>query len=123
MTALLKLLLLRWFATKSLGGVVALLAVVALPLAGVLKVVGLPILAVLGVVALPIALVLAVIGLPLLLVAGAVGMIVAVLGAVLSLGLLAIKIVVPIVLIVWFVRWIFRRDKEPKPADTVGTAI
>ena len=123
MTTLLKLFLLRWFAAKSFGGVMALLAVIALPLAGVLKVVGLPILAVLGVVALPIALVLGVIGLPILLVVGAVGMIVAVLGGVLALGLVAIKIVVPVVLIVWFVRWIFRRDKEPKPADTVGTAI
>ena len=123
MATLLKLFLLRWFATKSFGGVMAVLAMIALPLAGVLKVVGLPILAVLGVVALPITLVLAVIGLPLLLVAGAVGTIVAVLGGVLALGLVAIKIVVPIVLIVWFVRWIFRRDKEPKPADTVGTAI
>ena len=123
MVAVLKLLLLRWFATKTYGGVLALLAVLALPVAGVLKVIGLPLLIVLGVVALPIALVLGIIGLPILLVVGAVGVITAALGAVLSLGLLALKFVLPAVLIFLVVRWIFRRAKEPKSADTVGEAI
>ena len=120
MVALLKLLLLRWFATKTYGGVLALLAVLALPVAGVLKVIGLPLLIVLGIVALPIALVLGV------LVVGAVGVIVAALGAVLSLGLLALKLALPVLLVVfvvWLVRRIFRRDKEPAPADTMGAAI
>jgi hypothetical protein len=123
MATVLKLFLLRFLATKSFGGVATGLAVLALPIAGVLKVVGLPLLLVLGIVALPIALVLAVVGLPILLVLGTVGVITAALGGLLAVGATAIKIVVPIVLLVWFVRWMFRRDKEPAPEDTAGAAI
>ena len=123
MATVLKLFLLRFLATKSFGGVVAALAVLALPVAGVLKVVGLPLLLVLGIVALPIALVLAVVGLPILLVVGTVGVITAALGGLLAVGLAAVKYVVPIVLIVWLVRWIFRRDRTPRPEDTAGASI
>lgn len=119
---LLKVLLLRLFAARSFAGALALLATFALPVAAILKVVGLPLLLVLGIVAVPIGLVLAVVGLPILLVVGAVALILALIGPLLALGLLAIKWVLPIVLIVWLVRWLFR-DKGPRPADTVGSAI
>ena len=123
MITILKLVLLRWFATKTLGGALAVLGTIALPLAALLKIVGLPLLAVLGVVALPVALVLGIIGLPILLVVGAVGVVTAVIGGVLAFGLMAIKIALPIVAIFWVVRWIVRRVRTPKPVDTVGAAI
>ena len=53
-------------------------------------------------------------GLPVLLVVGIGGMLLVMLGVFLSLGILAIKIVLPIVLIVWFVKWLRRRwAREP----------
>ena len=68
-----KALLLRWVLARSFGGLVSFLLLLAVPLAGVLKVVGLPLLIVVGIVGLPILLVLAVIGLPILLVVGSHG--------------------------------------------------
>lgn len=120
---LLKVLLLRLLAARSFAGALALLATFALPVAALLEVVGIPLLIVLGVVAVPLGLVLAVVGLPILLVVAGVALILALIGPLLALGVLAIKWVLPIVLIVWLVRRLLGDDGEPKPADTVGSAI
>ena len=82
-----------------------------MPLAGVLKVIGLPILIVLGVLGAPIFLLLAAIGLPVLVVVGFGGLLLLLVGGLLALGILAIKIALPIILIVWLVKWNFGRKK------------
>jgi hypothetical protein len=63
---------------------------------------------VLGVVGTPLLLLLGTIGLPLLVVAGIGAMVLLALAALLALGVFAIKIVLPIVLVIWFVRWAWR---------------
>jgi hypothetical protein len=120
MWLLLKGLALRFALGRTVGGMFGILALVLLPVAGILKFVGLPLLMVLGVVGAPIVLLLAVIGLPLLLIVGIGGALLLCLGVVLTLGVLAVKILLPIVLIVWFVRWIFRR--RPPTVYDPGTA-
>jgi hypothetical protein len=95
----------------------ATLFLVLLPVAGVLKFVGLPLLLVLGTLGAPLFLLLAAIGLPVLIVIGIGGTLLAALGVLLTLGVLAIKILLPIVLIVWLVRWIFRRRPSAPPAS------
>jgi hypothetical protein len=111
MWLLLKGLALRFVVGRTVGGLLATLLLVLVPLAGVLKVVGLPILMVLGVLGAPLFLLLGLIGLPILFVVAFGGLLLTFLGVVLTVGLLAIKILLPIVLIVWFVRWIFGRKK------------
>jgi len=102
-----KALLLRWVLARSFGGLVSFLLLLAVPLAGVLKVVGLPLLIVVGIVGLPILLVLAVIGLPILLVVGTVGVIMAVVGTMLAAGLALLKIALPIIVVVLVARWVW----------------
>ena len=88
---------------KSLGSLAWLV-----PLAFILKAVGLPLLLLLGVLALPLLLLLLVIGLPIILVIMMGGILLSVTMAVLSIGLIALKIAIPIAL-VWFVlRWLFK---------------
>jgi hypothetical protein len=111
MWLLLKGLALRFVIGRTVGGMLATLLLVLVPVAGVLKFVGLPLLIVLGVLGAPIFLLLGVIGLPILFVLAFGGMLLLLVGVVLTLGLLAIKILLPIVLIVWFVRWILGRTK------------
>jgi hypothetical protein len=115
--AALKLALVRWAVASGFGKFLGLL-VLLLPLAGVLKVIGLPLLIVLGLLAAPLILLLAAIGIPVLVALLAGGALLAVVGTVLTVGILAIKILVPIVLIVWFVRWIFSKRDEPGSAST-----
>ena len=91
MWLLLKGLALRFVVGRTVGGMLATLMLVLVPLGAVLKVVGLPILFVLAFGALLLMFV----------------------GVLLTVGLFAIKILLPIVLIVWFVRWIFGRNKGP----------
>jgi hypothetical protein len=105
MWLLLKGLALRFAIGRTVGGMLATLLLVLFPVAGVLKLVGLPLLIVLGVLGAPVFLLLGLIGLPLLLVFAFGGILLMLLGALLTLGVLAIKILLPIVLIVWFVRW------------------
>jgi hypothetical protein len=113
MWLLLKGLALRFVVGRTVGGLLATLLLVLVPLAGVLKVVGLPILMVLGVLGAPLLLLLGLIGLPILFVLAFGGLLLMFVGVLLAVGLFAIKILLPIVLIVWFVRWIFGRTKGP----------
>jgi hypothetical protein len=126
MWTLLKAFALRLVIGRTLGGLFGLLLLTLVPVAGVLKLVGLPLLIVLGVIGAPVFLLLAVIGLPVLLVVGIGGMLLFLLGILLTLGVMAIKIVLPIVLLVWFVRWIFRRTRSsgsrPAPATDAGAS-
>lgn len=91
----LRLAAIRW-AFKSLVGLGVLV-----PIAFVLKFVGLPILAVLGVLALPVMFVLFIFGLPIFLVLLVAGLIIGGLFFVLSIGLVALKIFIFVVLPIW----------------------
>lgn len=116
MLTVVRLFLLRWLATRSLGGVVAAVLAVALPGAAALKVFGVPVLAVAAVVGAPVAGLLGVIGLPLAMVLGVAGVVVALAVAAAMLGLFLLKYVLPVALVVWavsrLVRTIRRRTAE-----------
>ncbi len=90
--AILKLLL------KSLGGLGILV-----PLAFLLKLIGVKVLGILGVLALPVLIVLAIIGLPFILVLLMGGLLLALVAGALSFGLMALKVIVPIAIIIWLV--------------------
>lgn len=111
MWLLLKGLALRFAVGRTVGGMLATLFVVLVPLAGLLKFIGLPLLLVLGVIGAPVFLLLGAIGLPVLFVVGFGGLLLLFVGALLAVGIFAIKILLPIVLVVWFVRWI----RRPRP--------
>ena len=119
MRMLFKAVVLNWILRRRFGTMLALLLGLLVPLALVLKGVGLPLLLVLLLIGAPVFLVLAVVGLPLLLVLGTVGVILGLAAAVLSVGLLLLKIVLPIVLIVWIVRWLSgHNDRGPDSAGS-----
>ena len=122
MWTVLKALALRMAVGRTLGGMLATLFLFLVPIAGVLKVIGLPVLIVLGVVGAPIFLLLAAIGLPVLLVVGFGGVLLALVGGLLALGILAIKIALPIILIVWLVRW-WRSKPQPPPTSEAPSDI
>ena len=113
MWTVLKAVALRLAIGRTLGGMLGTLFLLLVPLAGVLKVIGLPILIVLGIVGAPVFLLLAAIGLPALVVVGFGGMLMLLVGGLLALGILAIKIALPIILIVWLVRWWRGKPKSP----------
>jgi hypothetical protein len=117
MWTVLKAVALRLAVGRTLGGMLATLFLLLVPLAGVLKVIGLPILIVLGVVGAPVFLLLAAIGLPLLVVVGFGGVLLLLVGGLLVLGILAIKIALPIILIVWLVKWWRAKPKPPRAPD------
>ena len=117
MWLLLKGLALRFVVGRTVGGLLATLLFVLVPLGGVLKVVGLPILMVLGVLGAPLFLLLGLIGLPILFVLAFGGLLLAFVGVLLTVGIFAIKIILPIVLIVWFGRWIFGKTKKGSVSD------
>ena len=106
MSLLLKALALKLVAGRTLGGMFGLLTVLLVPVAAILKFIGLPLLAVLGLIGAPLFLVLGAIGLPALFVVGIGAALLLMLGMMLMLGMLAVKIVLPIVLVVWFIRWL-----------------
>lgn len=114
MWVLLKSLLARWailkLVLKAFGSLGWLL-----PLALVLKAIGLPFLFVLALLALPLLVVLAVIGLPLLLVAVVGGALLTITLWIASLGLAALKLAIPLLAIAWLVRWILGRGAEAPP--------
>lgn len=117
MWTLIKGLLLNWL-LKSLGSLG-----LWVPIAFILKMVGLPILMVIGVLALPVLIMLALFGMPFLLVFLIGGALLAILGSVLTFGLMALKIIVPIVLLVWVLRWVMgwgskSDDVPPTPPAT-----
>ncbi len=104
MWLLLKSLLAKWAIVKlvlkafgSLGWL--------LPIAFVLKALGLPFLLLLAAVALPVILVLALIGLPLLLIVVVGGVLVTFTMWIVGLGVVALKVAIPILLLYWAVRW------------------
>jgi len=117
MWMLLKGLALRFVVGRTIGGLFATLLLLIVPIAGVLKVIGLPVLIVLGVIGAPLFLLLAAIGLPVLLVLGIGSMLMFCVGILLALSVLAIKIILPIVLVVWLVRWIRRKPKGGAVAE------
>jgi len=123
MWTLMKALALRLVVGRTLGGLLGTLLLVVVPVAGVLKIVGLPLLIVLGVVGAPLFLLLAAIGLPVLLVVGIGGVLMFLLGIFLTLGVLAIKVILPIVLVVWFVRWIFGRTRGSGTPDVGASEV
>ena len=99
--ALLKLVL------KTLGSLGLLL-----PIAFVLKAIGMPILIVLAILAAPIFIVLAIIGLPFMFVIVVGIMLLVGFFALLLIGLLALKIAIPILLVYWLLRWWFGNGKK-----------
>ena len=117
MWTVLKALALRMAVGRTLGGMLATLFLFLVPVAGVLKVIGLPVLIVLGVVGAPIFLLLAAIGLPVLVVVGFGGVLLALVGGLLALGILAIKIALPIILIVWLVKWWRGKPAPPRAPE------
>jgi hypothetical protein len=114
MSVLLKALALKLLAGRTIGGSFSLLLFLLAPFAAVLKFIGLPVLLVVGVVGAPVFLLLSAVGLPGLLVVGVGVIMMLAIGLLLTLGLLALKFVLPIILIVWFVRWL-RRPKAAQP--------
>jgi hypothetical protein len=120
MWTVVKAWLLKLILQRSLGAVLAALLAILLPIAAVLTVVGIPLLFVMLIVGAPLLLLLAVIGLPLLLVVGGGMAILGVISAVLALGFALLKIALPILFVVWLLRWFFagrngRNGKEQGP--------
>jgi hypothetical protein len=99
--ALLKLLL------KTLGSLGWLL-----PIAFVLKLVGLPVLIVLAILAAPMFIILAIIGLPIMFVIIAGVLLLVGFFFILSMGLLVLKIAIPILIVYWVIRWFFRNGRK-----------
>jgi hypothetical protein len=109
-----KLAIVRWL-MKVLGSLAVLL-----PIAALLKTIGLPVLIVLAILALPIFFVLFLFGLPIFLVLLFGSLAMGALFAILSFGLLALKFAVFVVLPIWLlwrlVAWLRRRnDQRPTP--------
>ena len=99
--ALFKLLL------KTLGSLAWLF-----PVAFILKLIGLPVLIVLAILAAPVFIILAIIGLPIMFVIVAGVLLLVGFFFLLSMGLLVLKIAIPIILIYWVIRWLFRNGKK-----------
>jgi hypothetical protein len=121
----LRLIALRWFFKLGWLGLLV-------PIAMLLKVIGLPLLAVLLIVGLPLLILLVLFGLPIFLVLLVAGLALGALAFVLTIGVAAIKIGLFVVLPVWLVwmiasklfAWISGRNgddsgppKSPKPAS------
>ncbi len=120
MSLLLKALALKLLTGRTIGGVFTLLLFVLAPVAAVLKFIGIPLLLVLGAVGAPVFALLAAIGLPVLLVVGIGVVMMLAIGVMLAVGVLAIKIALPIILMVWFVRWM-RRPRIAEPPIVPNT--
>ena len=83
-----------------------------LPIAFILKLVGLPVLIVLAILALPVFIILAIVGLPIMFVV-IVGIFLLVgFFFLLSMGLLVLKIAIPVLLIYWLFKWFFNNGKK-----------
>jgi len=112
-----RLAAIRW-ALKSLIGLGVLV-----PVAFILKFVGLPILAVLGVLAAPVLIVLFILGLPIFMVLAVGGLLLGGLFFLMTIGLIAIKFLIFVVLPIWLVwivvGWIWRMFR-PAPAPQAG---
>lgn len=115
MSLLLKALALKLVTGRTVGGVFGLLMLLLVPVAGVLKFIGVPLLIVLALLGAPVFLLLGAIGLPILFVVGIGGALLLMLGTILALGVIAIKIALPIILVVWFIRWL----RRPQPSAPI----
>ncbi|HEX9562454.1 MAG TPA: hypothetical protein VF981_00715 [Gemmatimonadaceae bacterium] len=117
MWVLLQSLLAKWaffkILLKSLGSLAWLI-----PIAFILKFVGLPVLLVLAVLALPILVVLAIVGLPIMFAVAVGALLLVGLFALLSFGIAVLKIAIPIFIVYWLLKWVFRNGKKADP----GTA-
>jgi hypothetical protein len=129
MWMLIKKTLLALIIGRTFGGVLALLVAVLAPLAGLLKLIGIPVIIVMLVVAAPVILLLAVVGLPLMLVAIAGVVIMGVLSMVLALSVALLKVLIPIAIVFFVLRFLWRlifgkRDSldTPPPPPATGTA-
>jgi len=120
MWTLIKSLLLKWALLRTLLRVLGSLGWL-LPLAFVLKAVGIPLLLLLAVLAIPLFVVLAVIGLPFLLVMLVGGALLSLTMWIVSLGLVALKIALPVLLVVWVIRWLTRNPERPAGGDSGPT--
>lgn len=116
MWALLKSLLAQWALFRVLLAALGRLAWL-LPIAFLLKAIGLPMLVLLAVLALPIFLVLAIVGLPLMFVLITGVLLLAGFFFLLTLGIAVLKIVIPILLVVWLLRWLFGNGGRHRGAD------
>ncbi|MEO6447449.1 MAG: hypothetical protein ABIZ91_02790 [Gemmatimonadaceae bacterium] len=112
MWALLKSLLAQWAVLRLLLKSVGSLAWL-LPLAFLLKAVGLPLLIMLAVLAIPLLIVLVILGLPILLVVLTGGALITMTMWLVSMGLVVLKVALPLVLLYWFVRWRTKGDHHP----------
>ena len=83
-----------------------------IPVAFILKFVGLPVLAVLAILALPVFIILAIVGLPIMFVVVAGFLLLVGFFFILSMGLLVLKIAIPILIVYWLVRWWFKNGKK-----------
>ena len=114
----LRIAAIRWL--FKLGGLAFLL-----PLALLLKTIGLPLLAVLGVLAIPVLIILFLFGLPIFLVLIAGSMLMGLIGVVLTIGIAALKFGLFIVLPIWLLWklggkmscWIFKRRDDDTPPN------
>jgi hypothetical protein len=123
MWSLIKWLAMRLAIVRWIFKVMGMLAF--LPIAFMLKAVGLPLMIILAVLALPVLFLLFLFGLPIFLVLAAGGLVMGVLFAALSLGVLALKVGVFVVLPLWLLwrlaSWLFRgRNGVSRRPDVSG---
>lgn len=111
MWSLLKSLVLKWAVLKALLRALGSLGWL-LPVALLLKAIGVPALILLAVLGLPLLLVLFLFGLPVILVFVVGGALLGFTFWLLSMGLLALKLALPIIAVVWVVRWLTRRNGD-----------
>lgn len=104
-------------ALRSLGWLAWLL-----PLGFLLKWVGLPLLAVLSVLALPVLVLLVAIGLPLFVVFLFGSVLMALVGTLLTVGIALAKVLIPMLLVVWLVRWLWGTRKPAPDVVTPSTS-
>ncbi|MBK8248792.1 MAG: hypothetical protein IPK85_15525 [Gemmatimonadetes bacterium] len=118
MWTLITTLLTRWVALKALLKALGSLGWL-LPLAFVLKAIGIPALILLAILGLPLLIVLFVFGLPLILVVVVGGALLGFTFWMLSLGLVVLKLALPVIVIIWLVRAFTKKGSqtpEPPPA-------
>lgn len=111
MWALVKSLLAKWALFKILLKGLGPLAWLV-PVAFLLKLIGLPVLLVLAILAAPVFILLAILGLPLMFVAVTGLLILVGLFALLAFGIAVLKIAIPIFIVYWLLRWAFRNGKK-----------
>lgn len=90
-----------------------------IPVAFILKFVGLPVLAVLAILAVPVFIILAIVGLPIMFAVVAGILLLVGFFALLSIGIAVLKIAIPLLLVYWLLRWWFRNGKS----DHVDPAV